>query len=274
MKLLCRPLLNEKSCSRSRRITMSCQCSGGSFLHLLRLLTLRHRPLPTTVAVRVSNDYEETVFTVDIKTLRSSPQFRDKLYEAPGPEEVLLGGHSPLAFQLFLDFCQHPEEPIHYRPGQYSTDPWASNSATAWVLAAELKARRFEKYALSQFVQNCSIVAKGPWEYIEERAASGSSLSRFSRHWVAWNTYFANPWTHEYVGLEAADLARYVTTETRDPRTLNIDHWYKDCGDDLNALCEHDPMRRKQRREQDARALRPPPAEWGAEQERRQQGRP
>ena len=178
-----------------------------------------------------------------------------------------------MTFQLFLDFCQQPKEPVKYRPGQYSTGPWASDSAAAWILAVEVRARRFEKYALSQFVQNCAVMAKGPWEYIEECAASGSSLRRFSRHWIAWNTSFANWWTHEYVGLEGADLARAVTPETRDPRIFDIDHWDKDCGDDLNALCEHDPIRRQQKEERDARKLRPPPAEWGAEQERRAQGR-
>jgi hypothetical protein len=227
--------------------------------------------LPTTAEVRVYYEKEEKVFTVDVKTLRSSPWFRDKLRQTSEPEELRLDGHSPLTFQLFLDFCQQPKEPIKYQPGQYSTDPWASNSAAAWVLAVELKARRFEKYALSQFVQNCAIMIKAPWEYIEERAASGSSLSRFSRYWVAWNTSLANPWTHEYVGLEAADLAKYVTPETRDPRIFDIDHWDNDCGNDLNAVCEHDPISRIQKREQDARTLRPPPAEWGAEQERRAQ---
>lgn len=103
--------------------------------------------------------------------------------------------------------------------------------------------------------------------YIEERAVSGSPLSRFSNHWIAWNTSFSNCWTHEYVGLEAADLAENVTPETRDPRVFDIDHWYKDCGDDFNALCEHDPFHREQQRQRQARKSRPPAAEWGAEQE-------
>lgn len=217
--------------------------------------------------VRVGNGNDQKVFVVDIKTLPSSLRFRDELRCTAGLEELRLLDHSPPVFQLFLDFCQTPQEPVKYRPGQYSTEPWITTSAAAWVLAVELRVRKFEKYALSQFIQNCAIVVKGPWKYIEEHAVDGSPLSRFSKHWIAWNTSLSSWWGHEYRDLEAADLAEQVTPETRDPRVFDIDHWYSNCGDDFNALCEHNPVHQEQQRQRHARKARPPPAEWGAGQE-------
>lgn len=223
--------------------------------------------------VRVRDENEDKVFTVEIKTLRSSPRFREELRETEGLAELCLDDHPPLVFQLFLDFCQEPLEPIRYQPGHYSKDPWASSSVAAWLLSVELRARRFEKYALSHFIQNCAIIAKGPWAYIEEHVPDGSSLCKFSKHWIAWNTSLSHSWTHEYLGLEAAELAKFVTSETRDPRIFDIDHWFRECGDDLNAQCEHNPLRREQQREKQARASKLPPVEWGADQELKAQSR-
>lgn len=210
---------------------------------------------------------------MDIKTLRASPRFRDELRGTEGSEYLCLHDHPPLVFQLFLDFCQRPIEPIKYRPGHYSVEPWVSSSAAAWILSVELRARRFEKYALSQFIQNCAIIAKGPWADIEDRAPEGSSLCKFSKHWIAWNTSLSHSWTHEYLGLEAAELAKFVTSETRDPRIFDIDHWFRECGDDFNALCEHNPLHREQQREAQARESKPPPVEWGADEELKAQSK-
>ena len=186
-----------------------------------------------------------------------------------GLGELSLPRHVPLAFQLFLDFYQEPSEPIGYKPCQYSKGPWATKSTDAWLLAVELGARRLEKYAVSQFVQNCAIAIDGPWQLIEERAEVGSALLRFSNHWVAWNASFSSGKPNEYLALDAAKLVVDVTRDTRDPRIFDIEHWYDTCGDNLNALCRHNPIHLHQRQQQQARQTRPPPLEWGSEQERR-----
>lgn len=206
-------------------------------------------------------------FTVDIKTLRSSPQFRDELGQ--GLLDLVLPDHDPLAFKLFLDFCQDPQEPIKYQGGRYSTEPWMTSSTDACILAVALKARRFEKYALSQFIQNCAIIVTGPWKQIEECTHSDAAISKFSKHWIAWNISLSNWWSHEFVGLDAAASTEQVTSETRDPRIFDLDHWYQACGNDFNALCQHNPIHRKQQQQKEAKNSRAAPPEWGADSERR-----
>lgn len=221
------------------------------------------RSSPNSMVVRVGEGQEQELFTVDVKTLRSAARFRDELSHDKGLQEFELPDHSPQVFRLFLEFCQKPHDPITYRPGQYSPEPWLSASAAAWVLAVHLRARRFEKYALSQLIQNCAVALEGPWEYVEQHTIEGSALRRFSNHWIAWNAWLSNCDTHEYRDLRAASLARYVTPNTQDPRKIALDHWYSFCGDDMNTTCEHDPISRQQQREKQSRTERPPPDNWG-----------
>ena len=202
-----------------------------------------------------------------------APRFRDELANTSSLQDFRLLNHSPLAFRLFLDFCQKPVDPVTYRPLQYSPEPWSSAAAVAWVLAVELRARRFEKYALSHFIQNCAIAVQGPWAYVESRTDEDSSLRRFSDHWVAWNVWLSNGNADEYNDLQAVALATLVKPSTRDPRIYDIDHWYQLCGANVNATCEHDPMQRQRQRERQARAERPPPDQWGRKEELKAQAR-
>ena len=72
---------------------------------------------------------------------------------------------------------------------------------------------------------------------------------------------------NEYSGLRAAKLATQVKASTRDPRILELNHWYLSCGDDINAQCKHDPIFLENEREKRRLKMRPPPPEWGAEYE-------
>lgn len=84
---------------------------------------------------------------------------------------------------------------------------------------------------------------------------------------MAWNTSLSGPGVNEYSGLKAANLATQVKASTRDPRILELEHWYSSCGDDINAKCEHDPIFLENEREKRRLERRPPPPEWGAEYE-------
>jgi len=142
------------------------------------------------------------------------------------------------------------------------------NVAAAWILGHHLDAVMFQKYALSQFIQNCAIAPRGPWKFIEEKAPAQSPLLRFSNHWVAWNSSLSGSGPNEYTSLNAAKLADQVKTSTRDPRILDMNHWYMDCGNNINAKCTHDPIFRGEERERDRLKARLPPTEWGAEFEK------
>jgi hypothetical protein len=132
--------------------------------------------------------------------------------------------------------------------------------------------RRLEKYALSQFIQICAIMLTGPWRYIEDYVAGGSALLRFSRHWIVWDTWSLDLYTHEYVGVKAVELSYAITPDTLDPRRYDIEHWYAECGDNFNALCAHNIIRQERERQAIARILTmEPPARWGFEKEHRRQ---
>ncbi|KAM7202954.1 hypothetical protein V8F20_004201 [Naviculisporaceae sp. PSN 640] len=141
---------------------------------------------------------------------------------------------------------------------------WANKAAAAWLLARQLHDQAFERYALAQLIRHCGTSLFGPWAFIEARCPVGSSIRRFSDHWVAWNASFCPVGSNsEYTGLYATTLVhRVVRNETRDPRTFDLDHWFRPCGDEFVTKCDHDPVvRRAKEREK----LRPKPPEPSAE---------
>lgn len=153
---------------------------------------------------------------------------------------VLLGGEEPPVFALFCDWLSKQEAPQGapppYVPNSYSDEPWRSLAAQAWVLGTRLDAADFTHYAFCQFVLNCALVDLSTWEFIEAQTDAGSTLRRFSNHWIAWNTSLAQT---EYATLEAASLSDQVSENTRDPRTYHTDHWKLQCSDALNSACDH-----------------------------------
>ncbi|KAI4185118.1 MAG: hypothetical protein L6R41_004325 [Letrouitia leprolyta] len=169
--------------------------------------------------------------------------------------------------EMYIDWIKTPKQPIIYTPGQYSDEPWLSNAAAAWLLGHQLDATRFQEYALSQFIQNCALVLRGPWKMIEESAPVDSPLRRFSNHWVAWDASLSGSLLNEYENLIAAEQADQVRSSTRDPRTLDLNHWYLDCGNDINAQCDHDPIFRANQWEKERLRKRAPPPVWGADYE-------
>lgn len=154
---------------------------------------------------------------------------------------IQLGEDDPIAFDMFVHWLLQRAEPISYKPNSYSEEPWRSKSATAWLLARKLRAVQFRRFALSQFVQNCALSDLSTWVCIEKEAASKSPLRRFSEHWIAWNFHLAAGVPSEFANLKAAQRANEVTQTTRDPRIYDLNHWYSDCGDNLNPSCSHDP---------------------------------
>lgn len=75
---------------------------------------------------------------------------------------------------------------------------------------------------------------------------------------------------HEYKGLRAAKrYAKLIGPDTRDPRVYELEHWYSECGRNVNAQCEHDPLAKKRKKEIEERRRQAPPAIWGAEEEAR-----
>lgn len=166
----------------------------------------------------------------------------------------------PLIFEIFLQWISNPAPRIAYDPDGLPQEPWLSNAATAWLLGRKLECSDdFDKYALSQFIQNCAFMLFGPWELIEKQATKGS-LCRFSDHWVAWNYQFAGPEPNEYSGLRAT---RVPTKPISDPRIYDIEHWYSECGKYMRPKCLHDPITRMEKSEEANRPKPFPPAHWG-----------
>ena len=181
-------------------------------------------------------------------------------------ESIFLNDFRPLNFQLFFQWISNPAPTIIYDPDGLPQEPWLSNAATTWLLGKKLQCSvEFDRYALSQFIQNCAFMAFGPWELIEKEA-NQCSLSRFSDHWIAWNHRLAGPGRNEYSGLRAASNP---VVPTRDPRTFDIDHWYSECGKYLLPKCLHDPIARLERTEEANRPKPIPPVEWGSLEELR-----
>ncbi|MCJ1266326.1 hypothetical protein MMC22_006209 [Lobaria immixta] len=223
------------------------------------------------VIIRVGTGISQKVFHVESAILCGSPAFvRSYLENSMATsqlKDVELPYEDPIAAEMFVEWAKRPKRPIVYAPGQYSDEPWISNAAAAWLFGHRLDAATFKTYALSQFIQNCALAARGPWRLIEEKAPVQSPLLRFSDHWVAWNSSLSGPGVNEYTGLNAAKHTDQVKPSTRDPRTFDLNHWYLDCGNDINAKCTHDPIFRDNEQEKKRLRSRPPPPEWGVEYE-------
>jgi hypothetical protein len=217
------------------------------------------------VEVQVGSEQSLKIFMVN-KTLlcgasdycrrRFAPESRYKY------EPIILNDFEPLIFELFLQWISNPAPGIIYDPDGLPQEPWLSNAATTWFLGKRLQCSDdFDRYALSQFIQNCAFMAFGPWEMIEKETTKGS-LSRFSDHWVAWNYRLAGPGLNEYSGLRATRIL--PTVPLRDPRTFDIEHWYSDCWSYMRPGCLHDPITRLEKSEEAKRPKPFPPAHWGS----------
>jgi hypothetical protein len=171
------------------------------------------------------------------------------------PDNVNLE-EDPEVLGMFSEWANKQEEPLLFEQDRVSEEPWFSKAAHAFILATKLRASKFERYALSQFIQNCAMMPFGPWAYIESEAPLKSSLRRFSSHWIAWNVHLAGGRAGEFDGLQAVGLAISVTDYARDPRVYDLDHWYSPCGDLLEPGCAHDPITREERLRNESK---PPP---------------
>lgn len=223
------------------------------------------------MSIRVGTGDEVKVFYLNRKALSSASRYFSFSFNgiegSNSTDEITLPTEDPVTFELFVKWIQRNQRPIAYKPGNYSDDIWVSYAAPAWSLARQLGSNGFEKYALSQFIQNCALAPFGPWEYVEQNAPRGSSLCRFSNHWVAWNSHLAGPGVNEYTGLRAAKRADQVTDKTLDPGIFDLDHWYLRCGDHINPNCLHNPLARQQKREDDLFQNRPRTPEWNSDVE-------
>jgi hypothetical protein len=233
-------------------------------------------PSALTLHEAKRDDYITTKSRTAAKALElhqpKSPQ-RSTLYTAPEPHSLLEQApqfpvSSPILEELFADWINSRPKPIKYKAGNYSSESWIENAAEACVLARERGSAGFERYALSQFIQNCSMTFFEPWYYIEQNASPGTPLRRFSDHWIAWDSHFSGKrQPNQYTGLKATRNAWMVGPETRDPRTFDLAHWFHSCGNNLNSLCSHHSINRQQKREAKQWENRARPPEWGGERE-------
>lgn len=185
---------------------------------------------------------ELQAFRVPRKQLcRQSAYFREVL-DNEGARSLVLSGEDPLVFGLFCSWLRNQEPPVKYVPNQFSDEPWRSLAAQAWVLGQHVEADHFVNYAFCQFVLNCALADVKTWQFIEAQSEEGSTLQRFSNHWIAWNFSLAQT---EYASLKAASFANQVSKDTRDPRTYQADHWNLNCSDDIGSACEHNVGARK-----------------------------
>jgi hypothetical protein len=236
-------------------------------------------PLPTTSQQPFPTSEEVVTLQVGLDATGRSIRVRKDLFHsvtkfsngATGSHVIFppaLVKDDPIVFDMFVDWLDLHEDPRPYIPLQYSPEPWRSHAATAWVFGKKIRAAKFERYALSQFITNCATVELAVWKYIEMRARDKSSLRRFSNHWIAWNHHLAPAEQSEYKDLSAAKLARLVNDDTIDPRIFDLDHWDSVCGDDISSSCIHDPVVREnlaQKRLSIAQKQRPD--EWGRDWE-------
>ena len=215
-----------------------------------------------SIDIRVGTGNYAKVFHINKNLICNSSEYFADVCSSNSSDGIDLAEDDPVVFDLFFQWVRRPESPIPYIPDRYSEEPWRSSAAAAWVLARKLQAADFQKYALSQFIQNCASAAFRPWEYIEGEAPLRSPIRRFSDHWVAWNFHPAGPGTNEFSGLQAARQARLVTEKTRDPRTYDIEHWYSSCGDDMEPSCSHDIIAQQANLQQTNHGEEPQ-LEWG-----------
>lgn len=219
---------------------------------------------PEAVEVQVGSKEALKIFIVDRSLLlKHSKYFWRKCQHRSGYEDetVFFKSFEPLNFEMFLQWTVHPAPSISYDPDMdQPQEPWLSNAATTWLLGKMLECSDdFDRYALSQFIQNCAFMAFGPWELIEKEVPKGS-LRLFSNHWVAWNYRLAGPDPNEYSGLRAAIRSN---TPVRDPRIFDIEHWYSECGRYRQPRCLHDPIARQEKIREASQPKPFPPAKWG-----------
>jgi WW domain len=174
---------------------------------------------------------------------------------------------------MFAHWLSQQDGPISYKAISYSEEPWRSNSASAWLLGKKLRALLFQKFALSQFIQNCALSSVGTWKHIEEKEGLYTPLRRFSDHWIAWNFYLAAGGPSEFAGLRASRIAQSIMETTKDPRIYDLEHWYSDCGYDFNPDCSHDPDKRAEALRA-AKRVKPKLPEVGRDWETRKLGKP
>lgn len=172
-----------------------------------------------------------------------------------------------MVFDLFFRWADQDTDCY----SQHLEEPWLSNAAAAWVLGRKFRVACFEEQALEAFIHNCALLAFGLWEYIERKTPPGSSIRRFSDHWVAWNAHMSGPRPNEFSGLQAVRQTRLVTEKTRGPRIYDVEHWYSSCGDYLNPGCYHDPNARKAQLHQRDQIV-VPQCEWGRSFEAQRRG--
>ncbi|KAH6678224.1 hypothetical protein B0J14DRAFT_582208 [Halenospora varia] len=238
----------------------------------------RNPPSNTTdptplIEIRAGNGNNVKVFhSSKVLLCRASALFTDALRDISS-DHLDLPNADPTSVELFINWINTPSEPITYESERYTAEPWPSKAASTWVFAKNIKAKDFERYALSQFIQNCSSLAFGPWEYIEREVKLKRPLRRFSDHWIAWNFYLAGEGDNEFTGLDAAGLGCFVTDKTRDPRTYDIEHWYHRCGDKFTTDCLHHPIARREKLERDKIEEEEPVEEWGRSFELQRQNR-
>ncbi|KAL8673305.1 MAG: hypothetical protein Q9168_002267 [Polycauliona sp. 1 TL-2023] len=219
----------------------------------------------TKAVLRVGTGSSQQIYHVDRDILfGSSALVRPHSCTAT---DIDLPDEDPIVAEMFVTWAKTPQPPIVYVPGQYSDEPWISNAAPAWLFGHHLDAAMFQQYALSQFIQNCAMVLRGPWKWIEETAPAGSPLRRFSNHWVAWDSCLSGSDLNEYTDLDAVKHTGQVRPSTRDPRKLDLIHWYLDCGNDINAQCDHDPIFRANRRREERLKKKKPSPLTGVEYE-------
>jgi len=186
-------------------------------------------------------------------------------------DAIILEDFEPLIFEIFLQWTSNPAPSLAYNPDGLPQEPWLSNAATTWLLGKRLQcSEEFDRYALSQFIQNCAFMMFGPWELIEKETIKGS-LHRFSDHWVVWNHKLGGCGPNEYSGLRAVRTA-LIVPET-DPRTYDIEHWYSECGKYMRPKCLHDPITRLEKSEEAKRPKPVPPQEWGRSTEMQREAR-
>jgi len=193
--------------------------------------------------------------------------------------------HDPEVVALHLQWSSARPIPPPYNPTAAlptvasvlasSRDPWVIKAAAAWVLSRQLGDHGFEVYALAQLIRHCGVALFGPWAFIEARCPVGSSIRRFTNHWVAWNASFSTAGSaSEFTGLHAATLVTQVVRgETHDPRTFALEHWFQPCGDDLAAKCDHDPVVLRAKEREKLRPAPPRPSRLGRVDELKSQTR-
>ena len=194
--------------------------------------------------VQVGSGANTTSFTLDrTAALAASTFLADHGADLPSVEPVSLAADDPALFSMFAQWLQQRRPPVTAPADPYSSEPWLSSSADAYLLGQRLRAPAFAEFCLSQFIRHSGRAPRGVWARIEAQARAASPLRRFGNHWVAWRCHGAGPEADDagYVGLGAAALAADVTDLTGDPRLYDFEHWAAGCADSVAPTCEHNP---------------------------------